>query len=454
MTMELDQARHLLLRSGFQPTLGEIEAMQARSWPTAVDQLVEDASARQVALTPAPDWIGEPATPLKQLSSEQRAAQRKRAKQQGRAAGIWWAQEMLVTDAPLTERMTLFWHSHFTSDLRKVRWPPLSYRQNVLLRRQALGNYRQLLHDIARDPAMLLYLDNQQNRKRAPNENFARELLELFTLGEGHYSEQDVREVARAFTGWRMQPPTGTFVFDERQHDDGEKNVLGQRGPLGGDEIIEIILAQPRAASFIVEKLWREFVSPVPDPSAVQRLAAGFRKDWSLARLMTALFNEPAFRAADNYGTLIKSPIELTVGTGRFLQLKLPADLVYGYSARMGQTLFNPPNVRGWPGGEAWITSKSLLERRNFLNFISGDVPAGSLSRSSGGSMDRQAEAQPRQRLRNELRRQVGAFAEAMPLSGVDQVLLPVAAVAPPVDGAKPSERLQSWLLDPVYQLK
>jgi uncharacterized protein (DUF1800 family) len=184
---------------------------------------------------------------------------------------------MLATDQPLVEKMTLFWHNHFTSSVQKVRYIPSLYWQNVLFRREALGNFATLLKAVARDPAMLIYLDGVRSVARQPNENFARELLELFTLGEGHYSEADIKAAARAFTGWSIDRETGRFQDHGQFHDDGEKTFLGQTGRFGGDDIVAILLRQPRTAETIVEKLWREFVSLKPDGAEVTRLAAVFR---------------------------------------------------------------------------------------------------------------------------------------------------------------------------------
>ncbi|RZL87848.1 MAG: DUF1800 family protein, partial [Variovorax sp.] len=262
LALSPEAASRLQQRAGLGPDPLAAARLEPLSMRRAIDRLVDDAQAATQARTAPPDWVADPldrpGAGGAPLAPEERQARRRTIVQRGVELQGWWMSEMLSTPSPLAERMTLFWHGHFTSGLREVRQPQLLYRQNVLLREHALGNYRELLGAIVRDPAMLLYLDNQQNRRGAPNENFARELLELFTLGEGHYSENDVREAARAFTGWRMQPPAGEFVIAARQHDDGEKTFLGAHGAFDGDDIVAQILKQPRAAEFIVEKLWRE----------------------------------------------------------------------------------------------------------------------------------------------------------------------------------------------------
>ncbi len=338
-------------------------------------------------MTPAPDWLGVgPA----ELQRRQKAAEAQRkqgvdgkkleimlpVREQGRELKNWWVEEMITTDQPLVERMTLFWHGHFTSSLMKVRYPPSLFRQNALFRREALGNYATLLKAVARDPAMLIYLDGTQSAARQPNENFARELLELFTLGEGQYSEADIKAAARAFTGWSVDRETGQFVEHVGKHDDGQKTFLGKAGRFGGDEIPTILLAQPRTAEMIVEKLWREFVSLKPDPAEVTRLAAAFRQGgYEIKPLMRALFLSAAFRDSANRGALIKSPVDLIVGTVHVLGLPVPEKTgLVRMLQGLGQVPFDPPNVKGWAGGESWISTYTLLLRQQFLRrMVEGD---------------------------------------------------------------------------------
>ncbi len=226
-------------------------------------------------------------------------------------------------DAFSTEKMTLFWHNHFATSQKKVRYPQLMYRQNVLFRRHGLGNFATMLREVARDPAMIVFLDSATNRKGQPNENFARELMELFTLGEGHYSERDVKEAARAFTGWSIEPETGEFRFQRFQHDGGVKTVLSNTGNLNGDDVLDILLAHPRTAEFITEKLWREFVSPEPEADEVKRLARAFRQSgYDISALMRELMTLNAFYASENRAALIKSPVELMVGTMKLFDIE------------------------------------------------------------------------------------------------------------------------------------
>lgn len=376
--MGFDEARHLLSRTSFGATPAEVHALETVDYAGAVDRLL--GNIRRTAATPAPDWVT--LGPAEVRRQQQMAdAQRKEAsdgkkldivrpvQEQGRELKNWWIEEMLATDQPLVERMVLFWHNHFTSSMLKVRYAPALFRQNALFRREALGNYATLLRDVARDPAMLIYLDGMRSVARQPNENFARELLELFTLGEGHYAEADIKAAARAFTGWSVNRETGQFVERPGQHDSGEKTFLGKTGWLGGEDIVTILLAQPRTAETIVEKLWLEFVSLKPDRAEVARLAGDFRRSgYEIKPLVRAILLSPAFRDPANRGALIKSPVDLIVGSVHMLGLPVPEKTgLLRMLQGLGQVPFDPPNVKGWAGGESWITTYTLLLRQQFL---------------------------------------------------------------------------------------
>src|SRR5438552_15916801 len=274
-----DDARHLLTRTGFAATQAEIERYAGLTREQAVKKLL--AESTRTALTPPPSWAADSDVFAQRPGVGASEMERERFQQEEARKGLelrgWWVTEMLSTPSPLTERMTLFWHNHFVSGQQKVKLAQLMYRQNVTLRANALGRFGDLLHAVARDPAMVIYLDNAQNRKGTPNENFAREVMELFTLGEGHYGEQDIKEAARAFTGWSLDRETGQFVFRRFLHDYGQQTVLGKSGNLDGDDVLDILLARTETAEFITRKLWREFVSPDPDEAEVKQIAAGVR---------------------------------------------------------------------------------------------------------------------------------------------------------------------------------
>ena len=368
MTPNELELRHLLARTGLgAPRRAELDALRQSSYRDAVRTLL--AATRSKTATPTPEWQSPgPGAITPQMTREERQAIQRLRAMDGNALKGWWWTELIATPSPLTEHMVVFWHNHFTSSLRKVKLPDLLYRQNALYRQHALGNFATLLRGVARDPAMMVYLDTNQNRAAAPNENFARELMELFTLGEGHgYTETDVREAARAFTGWRYRPGTGA-VFDRRVHDAGRKSVLGETGAFTGDDVIDILLRQPRTAEFLTEKLWREFVSSEPDAALVRRLAARFRETgYEVAPLVEALLLTDAFRAAR--GTLMKSPVELVGGTFRLFGASPRDPRVLSVLGRsMGQDLFDPPNVKGWPGGFEWVDTANLPIRHAFLH--------------------------------------------------------------------------------------
>jgi uncharacterized protein (DUF1800 family) len=371
--LSYDDARHLLNRTGFGATDAEIERYVGVTREDAARKLL--AGARMVATVPPPEWTAASGS-LRYPRGGEKASEpeRKAFIQEQLKKGLelrgWWVEEMLTTPSPLTERMTLFWHNHFVSSQQKVRLAELMYRQNVTLRANALGNFGMMLHAIARDPAMVIYLDNAQNRKGTPNENFAREVMELFTLGEGHYSEQDIKEAARAFTGWSLDRDTGEFMYRRFIHDYGSKTVLGRSGNLDGDDVLDILLSRPETAEFVTRKLWREFVSPDPDEAEVKRIAARFRSSgYDIKSVLYALLTSDAFYAPTNRGVLVKSPIDLVVGTLHDFDMKPGAPIPFAFAAAtMGQNLFGPPNVKGWPGGEAWINASTLLARKQFLD--------------------------------------------------------------------------------------
>lgn len=418
-------ARLLLGRTGFGAPPAQVAALAPLEREAAVDRIL--ASSRTAPATAPPDWTAEPLLhpPRKQLSEDEKKALRDTETRRGLALRGWWLQEMATTPSPVTEKLTLFWHGHFVSGQSKVKSAQLMYRQNTLLRREALGNFATLLHDIARDPAMLRYLDTAGSRKGEANENFAREVMELFTLGEGHYSEQDIREAARAFTGWQLDPASGEPVFRPRRHDDGAKTVLGRSGALDGDAVLDTLLAQPATARFITRKLWLYLVSPTPDEATVNRLAASFARDYQIKPLVRALLLTPAFWHSS--GQQVKSPVELTVGTVATFGIAVSDwQALAVQNRRLGQDLFDPPNVRGWPGGDAWVNSDSLLLRKQFLD---------SLTRPGGNK--------PRPQIAPDWLQQHPTAASWLPA-------LPAANPAP----AAPLQALRQLLQDPAWQLQ
>ena len=396
------RSAHLLRRAGFGGSPAEVAQFAALSMDAAVDrlirfpdtsqlgalpQLAEDRPRRQqllaMAVTPAMQTMQSPNDPLgianqmkpqappqaQPLTADQIKALGKAHFGNAVALMQWWIGRMIATPAPLQEKMTLFWHGHFTSAYEgKGITAQDVFAQNQLYRSYALGNVRKLTLAVSHDPAMLKYLDNRANRAQHPNENYARELMELFTLGIGNYTENDVRESARAFTGYTLDADD-QFVFNQRIHDNGSKTFLGRTGNFTGDDIVNIIFQQPVAAQFFARKLLEFYVYDDPEPQLVDGVAGLLRRnDFELAPVMSALLRSNVFYSDRAYRALVKSPTEFIVGTYKLLQM--PQDTVQqpvlGAMSRMGQRLFYPPNVKGWDGGAAWLNSGTLLTRENF----------------------------------------------------------------------------------------
>lgn len=372
-----EKAAHLLRRAGFGGTPAEVENLAALGLSGAVDALVD---YDKVTYTPAPPPIdpvlNEPLErgELRNLSDEarqQRIEARRRAERRTfEETRLWWIERMLASPRPLEEKMTLFWHGHFTSGMREVRNPIFMKEQNEFLRRHALDSFKELLIGISRDRAMLAYLDGNRNVKSKPNENYGRELLELFTLGVGNYTEADIKAAARAFTGWSYTDEG--FVLRRREHDFDVKTFLGRTGKWDGEDVIEIILEQPACSRFLARNLLEFFCQPEPERTLVEALAAEIRRNkYQLRPTMKTLFKSRAFYHASARGSLVKSPVELVVGTARTLGVKVTN--LFGAEramAGMGQELMQPPNVKGWDGGAAWINTATLFNRYNVVGGI------------------------------------------------------------------------------------
>ncbi len=392
------RAMHLLERAGFGGTPDEVVAFARLSPAVAVRRLVyfegapattlpafEHSGVFEDALDPFP--VSRPAT------TEQAAAQGEALGVKVKAGGnrpvqpvvdrffywlrasrletdrvaYWWAGRMLNSPRPLTEKMALFWHGHFATNEEKVRDYRKMLQQVELFQREGLGNFRTLLLAVAKNPAMLAFLDAGVNVKGAPNENFAREIMELFTMGVGHYGEQDIREAARAFTGWNYRGLD--YQFNAAQHDDGEKQVLGVRGTLGGEEVIDIILAQPVTAEYIASKIYRFYVREDPDPALRTALGDRLRAlDYELSPFLEMLFLSQDFYAPESMATRIRSPVELVVSTYHKLGLtQIPGVPDFNETCEaLGQRLLFPPTVAGWAYGRSWITPGLMLARGNF----------------------------------------------------------------------------------------
>ena len=291
-----------------------------------------------------------------------------KSRDQMQQLNLEWLNLMAATQAQLREKMTFFWHDHFATST-PLAW--LMQVQNDTLRKYALSSFGKLLHAIAKDPAMIIYLNNQENRKDHPNENFAREVMELFTLGEGHYTEHDIKEAARAFTGWTVNRK-GEFEFNRQTHDDGEKEFLGKKGNFGGEDILNMLLEEKQTAKFITTKIYKEFVNENTDDAVIETLSAEFYKNnYDITKLLKSIFTSDWFYDDKNIGSKIISPVELIVRYKRLIALDSKDDkTMLGVQKVLGQVLFFPPNVAGWKGGRNWADSSTLLIRMNFPDRI------------------------------------------------------------------------------------
>lgn len=390
------KAAHLLQRAGFGGTPEEIDRVLELGPARAVDMLLDfpDANADEQSQTDVPDLSsieGYPKTfaELRKLFQGKTREERQQLNQKLMAANRqamqqcvhWWMKRMAAGTNPLQEKLTLFWHGHFTTSARDERSAWLMWQQNEMLRRNAAGNFHRFVRQVSRDPAMLDYLNNQQNRKQKPNENYARELMELFTLGIGNYTEQDIKEAARAFTGWGHDGDD--FIFRANDHDAAEKVFFGRRGNFDGDDIIAIIMEHPACGPYIAGKLLEFFAYENPEPAVVQSLGALLKeRRYELRPLLRTLLTSRAFYSDRAIGTQIKSPIQLVVGTVRILGVEMPGPRqLYQAMQQMGQVPFEPPNVRGWPGGRTWINTSTLFVRYNTAVALSGGVGVGRLGR-------------------------------------------------------------------------
>jgi uncharacterized protein (DUF1800 family) len=345
---------HLHRRAGFAATWAELQRDLKDGPESGIDRLLSG----EAAAAPA----GFAATETLLADAAVAAGDIGRLK-------AWWFYRMLFGPDPLGEKLTLLWHDHFATANSKVQDPGLMRRQNDTLRKHARGKFADLLNASVREPALLLYLDAPANRKGHPNENLARELMELFTLGVGHYSEADVKEAARALTGWTVEE--GQFAEAAARHDGGEKAVLGKTGKWAGSDLVKLLLHHPATAGRVATKLCRLFFGDkfVP-PGAVKALADGLREhDLDVAWAAGLVLKSERFFADANLGTRVLGPAEFVAGAARALELFDPAPSTLAladWSARIGQDLFDPPNVGGWPGGRAWAHTRSMIARANY----------------------------------------------------------------------------------------
>ncbi len=361
--------QHLMWRAGFGPAVEQLKDLSDYSPKQFYKALVKASEKKPEYIDVANDYLKTLVMGMEEASPAQRremVAEERKKIQQANREGIrnlngYWLHTMTNSAAQLREKMAFFWHGHFA-----CRNLNLYYQQGLLdvIRNNALGNFGILLKEVSRSAAMLNFLNNQQNRKDHPNENFAREVMELFTLGRGNYTEDDVKEAARAFTGWGSNLK-GEFQFRKFQHDPGSKTVLGKSGNFDGEEVLNILLEQKQTARYITQKLYRNFVNEKIDEEKLNWLSDRFYKNnYDISKLMEDIFTSDWFYDEKNIGAHIKSPVELIVGIQRMLPMKLNNEEALLILQRvLGQLLFYPPNVAGWPGGKNWIDSSTLMMR-------------------------------------------------------------------------------------------
>ena len=388
------EAAHLLNRAGFGGGPSEIKTFHALGREKAVDSLVTPLEA--LDSFPVLPWTNaERVQADRRNYTEQRNVMReamrkltppdaqemkrqfvKKFQKENRLRSLqaqeWWFKRMLTTQAPLREKMTLFWHDHFATSSQKVKQPVLMVRQNELFRRFAFGSFRDLTQAILLDPAMSLYLDAQGSKKEMPNENFPRELMELFTLGEGHYTEQDIREAARAFTGYQLSTIKGQVTFRPRQWDSSNKTIFGKTAPFTGREVVDLIFTQKQAARLIAQKLWEFFVTENPAATIVESLTTSFQQhDFQVGPLLREIFLSKEFYAENSIRSQIKAPVQFLLTLLKQLEITdPPAGFAITAGNQLGQVLFAPPNVAGWDWGQAWINTNTLLTRYNLAGFL------------------------------------------------------------------------------------
>jgi uncharacterized protein (DUF1800 family) len=369
---------HLFQRAGFGATPAQIREFGEKSPEKAIKYLFKDSEKiNQLTIVDEESQMNlkksrlRKVLDMKGLSAEEIKQQIKDYREQLTDLNFIWVKNMASGESMLREKMTLFWHGHFACRLRQ---PLTTQIQNNVIRQNALGKFGDLLLAASKDPGMLQFLNNQQNKKNSPNENFAREVMELFTLGRGNYTEHDIKEAARAFTGWGANLQ-GEFVFKANQHDEGQKAFQGKIGNFQGEDILKIILENPKTSTFICTKIYRYFVNENVENQIVEKMAKRFRStDYDIADLMEYTFKSDWFYNQENIGTRIKSPVELLVGLQRNfgIQFERKQSVLFIQKA-LGQILFYPPNVAGWSGGKNWIDSSTLMTRMKLPEIIFKD---------------------------------------------------------------------------------
>ncbi|PIF44831.1 uncharacterized protein DUF1800 [Chryseobacterium sp. 52] len=364
--------KHLLWRAGFGAGINQIENLQSMDIKTLVNTLFKEGDFTEISYDTPDTVISEQMTEMS-TPAEKRKEMQRVIKEQNNELNLNFLDKMVNSKDQMREKMAFFWHGHFASRVNNSRF---SKQLLNTIRKNALGNFKDLLFEVSQSPAMLSFLNNQQNKKDHPNENFAREVMELFTMGRGNYTEKDIREGARAFTGWGYDKE-GNFKERKNLHDEGSKTFLGKTGNFTGTDILNTILEQKATAQFITTKIYKFFVNENIDPNIVGKLSVEFyNSGYDIKKLMNSIFSSSWFYDKKNIGNRIKSPIELMAGMMRILPMNIqnPENLIV-YQKLLGQMLLYPPNVAGWPNGKSWIDSSTLMVRLQIPQIWSGLRP-------------------------------------------------------------------------------
>jgi uncharacterized protein (DUF1800 family) len=380
---------HLYRRAGFGARPDELDAAATAGYEATVDRLLDFAAPDPGVDGMAPPAVTPYAAPGDSVPADQRVAAQQAAQQQLRQQVVdvstWWLDRMVAAQNPLREKLTLFWHGHFATSVQKVKDAELMLAQNQTFRTLGAGNFETLAKAVAGGPALMVYLDSNQNRKASPNENMSRELLELFTVGIGNYSEDDVKNGARGLTGLLFNRLTGNVTLNKAQHDDGVKTYLGNTGAFTPDDIVHLAVSSPASAPYITSKIWSHFARPgKPDDPVVKELTPGFARDLDVSKLLRAVFLHPEFVTAASRTGLVKQPIEYVAGTLRALGQK-PSDAkaVLAELVALGQEPFTPPDVGGWPQNTYWLNTSFSLSRLRFASAVAQKANVAALAKAS-----------------------------------------------------------------------
>lgn len=382
---EPDAIRRALDRFGFGASATQLAAARKRGWDATVADLFQPASSGPSQVAPTLPILVRPAKDASKDDKKKAALERKAQQLQ---IGIWWLERMVSADHGLTERMTWFWHGHFATSVQKVKSSSLMLAQNETLRADALTSFDKLAHAMIVDPAMLVWLDGNDNLVGAANENLAREFMELFSLGHGAYSEDDVREAARALTGWTVKRATGKAKFVPRRHDATSKTILGTTADFDAGSFVDLVRKQSASPGFVISRVWARLVGPLQLSTAVNdRLVAAYGPSGDITALLRAVLAEDAFR--DRGAGLVKQPVEWLAGLMRALDVrpstlepKEQREIAVGLRG-MGQVPFLPPSVGGWPAGGAWLTTSAALARLHTAKLVAGKADLKALAGAS-----------------------------------------------------------------------